>query len=168
MFDSQMPGEAAASSILGSSGYPGASAEPLPFTTYPSFSPSLVWIPASRLFPQICQDPVQKTKVITQHSPPLTPLYPQRYLACLFSQSDILNLWSQKRNSLVPARLFCFGEESTYRWVRPQLCSHACPVRWRSVLRPSRLCYKHGRLCHTHGLVCYKHGRVTTVLDSNT
>jgi len=31
--------------------------------------------------PQICQVPVEKSKVITLHSTPLTPLYPQRVLA---------------------------------------------------------------------------------------
>ena len=43
-------------------------------------------------YPQICQGPVEKSKVITQHSTPLTPLYPQIYLAVLFSPCDILNL----------------------------------------------------------------------------
>jgi hypothetical protein len=35
---------------------------------------------------------VEKPKVMTQHSTPLTPLYPQSILASFFSQSDILNL----------------------------------------------------------------------------
>ncbi len=43
-------------------------------------------------YPQICQGPVERSKVITQHSTPLTPLYPQIYLAVLFSLCDILNL----------------------------------------------------------------------------
>jgi hypothetical protein len=48
--------------------------------------------PQTRRYPQICQPPVEKSKVITQHSTPLTPLYSQRYLAGFFSQPDILNL----------------------------------------------------------------------------
>jgi hypothetical protein len=35
---------------------------------------------------------VEKSKVIIQHSTPLTSLYAQRYLAVLFSPCDILNL----------------------------------------------------------------------------
>ena len=43
-------------------------------------------------YPQICQGSVEKSKVIIQHSTPLTSLYAQRYLAVLFSPCDILNL----------------------------------------------------------------------------
>jgi hypothetical protein len=39
-----------------------------------------------------CQEGPPKSKVMTPHYMPLTPLYPQSYLACLFSQSDILIL----------------------------------------------------------------------------
>jgi hypothetical protein len=41
---------------------------------------------------KVCQEPAPNSKVITQHPTPLTPLYPQRVLAGLLSQSDILNL----------------------------------------------------------------------------
>jgi len=39
-----------------------------------------------------CQEARSKSKVITSHSTPLTPLYPQSILAVLFLQYDILNL----------------------------------------------------------------------------
>jgi hypothetical protein len=39
-----------------------------------------------------CQEGPQKSKVMTPHNMALTSLYPQRYLASLFSQSGILNI----------------------------------------------------------------------------
>jgi hypothetical protein len=51
------------------------------------------------LFPQNCQDPVEKSKVITQHSTSLPPLYSRRYLADFIAGLGILIIGGKKENS---------------------------------------------------------------------
>jgi hypothetical protein len=65
-------------------------------TAAPAFRPKMNENPPNGQMWKTCQEAEQKSKVITPHNTPLTPLYPQSFLAVFIAGLGILIIGGKK------------------------------------------------------------------------